>query len=151
LDGHRSYLSAVEALDFDADDAMQIKIFGGSESGGARTGGRYSPPKRDNPDPQYISTSYVERQNLTMRMSMRRFTRLMNAFSKKFENHCHALALYFYCYNWVRQHKALRTSPAMAAGLPDKLMDVGDLVTMIDVREVAAVSARRAILLQETV
>ena len=66
---------------------------------------------------------------------MRRFTRLTNAFSKRFENHCHALALYFFWYNWVRQHKAHKLTPAMAAGLTDKLMDMSDLVTMIDARE----------------
>jgi hypothetical protein len=80
-----------------------------------------------------ISTSHVERQNLTMRMSMRRFTRLTNAFSKKVDNHAHALALYFMWYNWVRIHKTLRTSPAMAAGLTDKLMSMEDVALMIEV------------------
>ena len=88
-----------------------------------------------NPDPDYISTSFVERQNLTMRMQMRRFTRLTNGFSKKFENHCHALAIYFVFYNWIRIHKSLRVTPAMAAGLTDKLMDWADVVRMIDNRE----------------
>ncbi|MGC1446234.1 MAG: transposase, partial [Xanthobacteraceae bacterium] len=86
----------------------------------------------------FISTSFVERQNLTMRMQMRRFTRLTNAFSKKFENHCHALALYFVFYNWIRIHKTLRVTPAMAAGLTDKLMDWSDVVHMIDNREFQA-------------
>jgi hypothetical protein len=88
------------------------------------------------PDPKHISTSFVERQNLTMRMSMRRFTRLTNAFSKKFENHCHALALYFVWYNFCRQHKSLKgLSPAMAAGVSDTLMDMRDVVTLIDAAE----------------
>ena len=82
--------------------------------------GRYSPPKcigavkqviQGNPDPELINTSFAERQNLTMRMSMRRFTRLTNAFSKKFENHCHALALYFVFYNFCRAHKTLGATP----------------------------------------
>ncbi len=85
-----------------------------------------------NPDPKYVSTSYVERQNLTMRMSMRRFTRLTNAFSKKVDNHCHALALYFMFYNYVRIHKSLRVSPAMAAGITDKLWSLEDIVDLID-------------------
>ena len=102
---------------------------------------RYSPPVvvgirteviKGNPDPEHISTSFAERQNLTMRMAMRRFTRLTNAFSKKFENHCHALALYFFWYSWTRQHKAQRLSPAMAAGLTDKLLSMTDLAEMVD-------------------
>jgi hypothetical protein len=77
----------------------------------------------------------VERQNLTMRMHMRRFTRLTNAFSKKFENHVHMVALYAVWYNWVRIHKTLRVTPAMAAGLTDKLMGMEDVVALIDARE----------------
>ncbi|HEV2628046.1 MAG TPA: IS1 family transposase [Pseudolabrys sp.] len=143
-DGHRAYLSAVEELDFDADYAMLIKIFG-KESGPA---GRYSPPVvvatdtkviRGNPDPAHINTSFAERQNLTMRMSMRRFTRLTNGFSKKLENHCHALALYFVWYNFMRIHKTLRVTPAMAAGLTDKVMDMADLVAIIDACEMPKV------------
>jgi hypothetical protein len=103
--------------------------------------GRYSPAEctgfiktriEGNPDFKHVSTSYVERQNLTMRMSMRRFTRLTNAHSKKVENHCHALALYFTWYNWARINSAVRMSPAMAAGVTDKLLDWTDLVKMID-------------------
>ncbi len=136
-DGHKAYLTAVNAIDFDADYAMLQKIF----SPDVPSPGRYSPPVvigieseviRGNPDPAHVSTSFVERQNLTMRMQMRRFTRLTNAFSKKFENHCHALALYFYWYNWTRQHKAHRLSPAMAAGLTDKLWSMNDLAVMVD-------------------
>ena len=97
-----------------------------------------------NPDPKHISTSYAERQNLTMRMSMRRFTRLTNAFSKKFENHIHALALYFWFYNWARQHKSLGgVSPAMAAGLSDTLLSMSDLVARIDRREFEAKQPQR--------
>jgi hypothetical protein len=90
-----------------------------------------------NPDPDLINTSFAERQNLTMRMSMRRFTRLINAFSKKFENHCHALALYFVFYNFCRVHKTLGATPAMAAGLVDKVLKMSDVVGMIDARETA--------------
>ncbi len=86
------------------------------------------------PDPAKISTSHVERHNLTMRMSMRRFTRLTNAFSKKIENHCHALALYFVWYNFVRIHKSLRVTPAMAAGVTDTLQDMEWIVSLIDER-----------------
>ena len=105
--------------------------------------GRYSPPKvlgiRKNvfmgkPDYSHISTSYVERQNLTMRMSMRRFTRLTNAFSKKLENHAHMLALYFVHYNFCRIHTTLRMSPAMAAGVSDKLHDIDWIIGLIDAR-----------------
>ncbi len=151
-DGHKAYLSAVAALDFNADYAMLIKIFG-RESAGP---GRYSPPVvigtktqtiRGNPDPAYINTSYAERHNLTMRMSMRRITRLNNAFSKKFENHCHALALYFFWYNWVRTHKAHRLTPAMAAGLTKSPMEMSDLVAMIDAREAKILSEKRQAML----
>lgn len=137
-DGHRAYLAAVSEVDIADDYAMLNKIYASDRFTGLS---RYSPPKivgtqieviQGNPDPAHISTSFVERQNLTMRMQMRRFTRLTNAFSKKFENHCHALALYFFWYNWTRQHKAHRLSPAMAAGLTDKLLSMTDLAQMID-------------------
>lgn len=138
-DGHKAYLKAVSEVDFDADYAMLNKIFATDYAGP----GRYSPPKcvgavkeaiMGNPDPQHVSTSFVERQNLTMRMSMRRFTRLTNAFSKKFENHCHALALYFFFYNFCRVHKTLGATPAMASGLVDHVMKMEDAVTLIDAR-----------------
>ncbi len=90
------------------------------------------------PDKAHVSTSYVERQNLTMRMSMRRFTRLTNAFSKKAESHEHAIALYFTFYNFVRMHKTLKCSPAMAAGLSTTLWSMEDVVALIDARSVAA-------------
>jgi hypothetical protein len=89
------------------------------------------------PDPDHISTSHVERQNLTMRMSMRRFTRLTNGFSKKVDNHLNALALYFVYYNFCRIHKTLRVTPAMAAGLTDELMDMSHIVKLIDDAEEA--------------
>jgi IS1 family transposase len=136
-DGHKAYLKAVAVVDFDADYAMLNKIFATDYAGA----GRYSPPKcigaiknpiMGNPDPDLINTSFAERQNLTMRMSMRRFTRLTNAFSKKFENHCHALALYFVFYNFCRVHKTLGATPAMAAGLTDRIMKMTDIVELID-------------------
>jgi IS1 family transposase len=138
-DGHKAYLKAVAEVDFDADYAMLNKIFATDYAGP----GRYSPPKcigavkeaiMGNPDPQHVSTSFVERQNLTMRMSMRRFTRLTNAFSKKFENHCHALALYFFFYNFCRVHKTLGATPAMASGLVDHVMKMEDAVAIIEAR-----------------
>lgn len=154
-DGLRAYLSAVEQIDFDADYAMMIKIYG--REGTNVTGGRYSPPPllgietkvvRGNPDPAHVSTSFVERHNLTMRMQMRRFTRLTNGFSKKIENHAHALALYFFWYNWVRSHKAHKLTPAMAAGLTSSPMEMGDLVALIDAREQFALQKRRRAMLE---
>lgn len=139
-DGHKAYLKAVEEVDLDADYAMLNKIFATDYAGP----GRYSPPKcigaiknpiKGNPDPKLINTSFAERQNLTMRMSMRRFTRLTNAFSKKFENHCHALALYFVFYNFCRVHKTLGATPAMASGLVDHVLKMEDVVFLIDQRE----------------
>jgi len=137
-DGHKAYLEAVEgAFGADIDYAMLVKQYGAPV--GAL--GRYSPGEctgaiktrvEGKPDANHVSTSYAERQNLTMRMSMRRFTRLTNAFSKKAENHAHALALYFTFYNFVRQHKTLRCSPAMAAGISDRLWDMADVVALID-------------------
>jgi hypothetical protein len=90
-------------------------------------------PKGPKGDPKHVSTSYVERQNLTMRMHMRRFTRLTNAFSKKFENHVHMVALYAVWYNFVKQHKTLKgITPAMAAGVTDKLWDMKDVAALVD-------------------
>ena len=137
-DGHKAYLDAVEGVfGADIDYAMLIKHYGAPV--GAL--GRYSPGDctsvdlrrvEGRPDLAHVSTSYAERQNLTMRTSMRRFTRLNNAFSKKAENHTHALALYFTFYNFVRQHKTLRCSPAMAAGLSSTLWSMADVVALID-------------------
>jgi IS1 family transposase len=139
-DGHRPYLEAVEgAFGADIDYAMLIKHYG--EPVGAL--GRYSPGActgvdlrrvEGRPDIKHVSTSYAERQNLTMRMSMRRFTRLTNAFSKKAENHAHMVALYTTWYNFVRQHKTLRCAPAMAAGVSDRLWSMEDVVALIDAR-----------------
>jgi IS1 family transposase len=138
-DGHKAYLEAVEeAFGADVDYAQLVKMYGASPESAA---GRYSPAectgikkirREGNPDIDDVSTSYVERQNLTMRMSMRRFTRLTNAFSKKLENHIHALALYFVFYNFTRIHKTLKMSPAMAAGITDTLWSLEDVVAKID-------------------
>ena len=137
-DGHKAYLDAVEgAFGSDVDFAQLVKLYGDAPG----PAGRYSPAEctgirkmrvTGSPDRAHVSTSYVERQNLTMRMSMRRFTRLTNAFSKKAENHTHALALSFTFYNFVRQHKTLRCSPAMAAGLSKTLWSMEDIVKLID-------------------
>jgi IS1 family transposase len=142
-DGHKAYLKAVAEVDFEADYEMLVKIFATDYAGA----GRYSPPTcigaikqpiMGNPDPDLINTSFVERQNLTMRMSMRRFTRLTNAFSKKFENHCHALALYFVFYNFCRVHKTLGATPAMALGLSDRIMKLTDIIAYIDADQAPA-------------
>lgn len=143
-DGHRAYLEAVEgAFGADVDYAQLVKLYGPTIA----APGRYSPAEcigakkvrvEGNPDIAHVSTSYVERQNLTMRMSMRRFTRLTNAFSKKLDNHIHALALYFAFYNFCRIHKTLRVTPAMAAGITDKLWSLEDIVAKIDAMAPAA-------------
>jgi IS1 family transposase len=140
-DGHNAYLGAIEeAFGADADYATIEKIY---RTDPAAARGRYSPPvcvgtkKRTvegDPDPAHISTSYVERSNLSIRMQNRRFTRLTNAFSKKLDNHIHALALYFMFYNFVRVHKTLRMSPAMAAGVSATLWTMEDIAERIEVR-----------------
>lgn len=144
-DGHATYLSAIDAA-FSrgpgVDYAQLVKIYGTSPEAQRR----YSPliclgaekhDVRGTPDPEHISTSYVERQNLSMRMGMRPFTRLTNAFSKKFENHMHALSIYFMHYNFVRIHQTLRCSPAMAAGVTDTLCSLEDIVRIVDEWEAA--------------
>jgi IS1 family transposase len=139
-DGHRAYLEAVEgSFGADIDYGMLDKIY--TSPTGNRIERKYSPGEccgvlkrrvEGRPDPQHISTSYVERQNLTMRMSMRRFTRLTNAFSKKLDNHIHALALYFVFYNFCRIHKTLGVSPAMEAGVSERLWSLEDVAAKID-------------------
>lgn len=136
-DAHKPYLRAVEeAFGGDANYAVLHKVFGAS--GEPET--RYSPAAcigcdmktiSGVPNPKHVSTSYVERQNLTMRMSMRRFTRLTNAFSKKIENHAYAVALHFMYMNYVRIHQTLRVTPAMEAGLSDHAWDIAELVGII--------------------
>jgi IS1 family transposase len=140
-DGHKAYLSAVEeAFGADIDYGMLVKLYGEPPTS-PEAARRYSPSEcvgarreaiSGNPDPKHISTSYTERANLTMRMSMRRFTRLTNAFSKKLENHAHMVALYALWYNFVRIHKTLRTSPAMVAGIERRLWSMEDVVALID-------------------
>ena len=141
-DGHRVYLDAVEeAFGADVDYAQLIKLYGEPLEGRKEGSRRYSPAsclgaleKRvtGQPDPKAVSTSHVERHNLTMRMGMRRFTRLTNAFSKKIENHLHMLSLYFVHYNFCRIHKSLRMAPAMASGISKTLRDVEWIVGLID-------------------
>ena len=136
-DGHRAYLDAVEgAFGMEVDYAQLQKIYGAPSDAEQR---RYSPAKcigsdmkvvSGNPDPNHVSTSFVERQNLTMRMSMRRFTRLTNGFSKKFENHAHMVALHFMHYNFARIHKTLRITPAMAAGLTDHIWSLEEITAL---------------------
>lgn len=138
-DGLKSYLEAVEgAFGADVDYAQLVKLYGASPESAK---GRYSPAEctgiikttiEGKPDDKHVSTSFVERQNLTMRMSMRRFTRLTNGFSKKLESHICAISLYFVFYNFCRIHKTLKVTPAMAAGITDKLMGMEDIVAMID-------------------
>ncbi len=140
-DGHHAYLDAVEgAFGGDIDYAQLIKIYGSAPDSKK---GRYSPAECNGAkkravegEPVYedINTSFVERQNLTMRMSMRRFTRLTNAFSKKIDNHIHMLSLYFVNYNFCRIHKSLKVTPAMAAGVSDTLYDMEWIVGLIDER-----------------
>ena len=130
------YLAAVEAaFGAQVDYATLQKLYGSDPAEK-----RYSPAKclgcdtrivAGHPEPKHINTSYVERQNLTMRMSMRRFTRLTNAFSKKVENHAAAVALYFMYYNFARIHQSLRTSPAQAASVAEKLWEIEDIVGLL--------------------
>ena len=137
-DGHRAYVEAVEgAFGADVDYAQLVKLYGPTIT----APGRYSPAectgikkirREGNPDIAHVSTSFVERQNLTMRMAMRRFTRLTNAFSKKLENHMHAVSLHFMFYNFCKIHLTLEVSPAMAAKVDDHLWDMEEVVMMID-------------------
>ena len=139
-DGFKVYLDAVEdAFGGAVDYSQLIKLYGAPQEpqtrySPAQCQGTITKPISGHPDPKHISTSYVERQNLTMRMSMRRFTRLSNAFSKKLMNHVHHVSLYFVHYNFCRVHKTLRMSPAMAAGVTDTLRDTEWIVGLIDER-----------------
>jgi len=140
-DGHKPYLEAVEsAFGGDIDYAQLVKIYGASPSKQDQI--KYSPAECQGckkvevtgaPRKADISTSYIERQNLTMRMSMRRFTRLTNGFSKKVENHAHAIALHYMYYNFVRIHKSLRCTPAMAAGVTNRLWEIEDIINLLPV------------------
>lgn len=138
-DGHRVYLDAVDlAFGDDIDYAMLVKLYSSDRGEGEA---RYSPPDcigcrsvkiKGNPKERHISTSFVERQNLTMRMQMRRFTRLTNAFSKKVENHMAAIALHYMHYNFCRIHQTLRVTPAMAAGVTDHVWEVAEIAALMD-------------------
>jgi IS1 family transposase len=140
-DGLKHYFHAVaESFNDEIDYAMLIKIYGSTvnESG---VNVKYSPveclgtqkkPRIGHPDPEHISTSYIERQNLTMRMQIRRFTRLTNAFSKKIENHIASIAIHYMHYNFVRIHQSLRVTPAMAAGVTNRLWSIQDLIGLLD-------------------
>ena len=140
-DGHRPYLTAIDrAFGNRIDYAMLVKIYGESQE----PQNRYSPATSigcerhtvtGNPDPDHISTSYVECQNLTMRMSMRPFTRLTNGFSKKLENHGATVALYMMFYNFGRKHTTLGTTPAVKAGLTDHIWSVEEIIALLEARE----------------
>ena len=140
-DAHKPYLKAVEeAFGADADYAMLHKVYGYTEAPDSR----YSPATvigcdmkvvSGDPDPRHVSTSFVERQNLSMRMGIRRFTRLTNGVSKKIENHAAAVSLWFMYYNFCRIHKTLRVTPAMAAGVTDRLWSFADIVAVLEAWE----------------
>jgi IS1 family transposase len=140
-DGLNFYLPAVgEAFGTDVDYAMLVKIYGEPE----RTDARYSPARcmgakkaimSGEPEVAHISTSFVERQNLTMRMSMRRFTRLTNGFSKKVENHEHAIAIHYMYYNFCRIHQTLRVTPAMQAGIANHVWDLSEIIALLEPRQ----------------
>lgn len=148
-DGHKAYLEAAEgAFGADVDYAQLVKLYGSAPE---NMKGRYSSAEctgavktriEGNPDPAYVSASYAERQNLNMRMHMRRFTRLTNAFSKKVENHALNVALFVTYYNFVRMHKTLRVTPAMAANVSDRLWGIGDIVALIEAEEAKAGTKR---------
>jgi hypothetical protein len=142
-DGLKAYVDAIDtAFGGEVDYAVLIKLFG--EPVGGKSERRYSPAEctgirkeaiQGDPDMKHVSTSYAERNNLNVRMHTRRMTRLTNAFSKKMENHAHAMALHFLYYNFVRIHKTLKTTPAMAAGVTDRLWEVADMVEVLEAWE----------------
>jgi hypothetical protein len=128
------------AFGADIDYAQLVKLYGESPEAEKRYSpavciGAHKMPVEGNPDPKYISTSFAERQNLNVRMHTRRFTRLTNAFSKKVEDHAHSVALFAMYYNFVRIHKTLRTSPAMAANVTKRLWEIGDIVNVLEAWE----------------
>jgi IS1 family transposase len=146
-DGHKAYLEAVEgAFGSDVDYAQLVKLYSPMSEGAK---GHYSPAEctgahkhriEGNPDPKHISTSFAERSNLNVRMHTRRFTRLTNGFSKKVENHAHAVALFAMYYNFIRIHKTLRMTPAMAAGVTNHLWEISDVVDVLEAWETTAKS-----------
>lgn len=147
-DGHKAYIEAVaESFGADIDYAMLVKLYGEERSAEVR----YSPavcigarvePIMGNPNRRHVSTSYVERQNLTMRMGMRRFTRLTNGFSKKLENHIAAISLHFMYYNFCRIHQTLRITPTMAAGVADHVWEISEIVALMDAGRIARAEGR---------
>ena len=154
-DGHKAYLDAVEnAFGADIDYAQLQKIYGAPTDAEMR---RYSPAKcigadmkvvSGDPDPKHVSTSFVERQNLSMRMSIRRFTRLTNAFSKKLENHAAAVALWFMYYNFCRVHLSLRVTPAMEHGLSDHVWSIEEMCTLVPENHKIGTQADKALVLK---
>jgi len=140
-DGHRPYLNAVEdSFGSEIDYAMLVKLYGNDGSNDTR----YSPAEcigcrevaiSGKPDSRHVSTSFVERQNLTMRMHMRRFTRLTNAHSKKVENHIASIAIHYMHYNFCRVHETLRVTPAMEAGIADHVWSIEEMISLLDSRE----------------
>jgi hypothetical protein len=145
--GHKAYLYAVDAaFGGEVDFAQLVKLYGAAPESAK---GRYSPAECTgiiktrvigDPDMKHVSTSYAERNNLNIRMHSRRMTRLTNAFSKKMENHAHAMALHFLYYNFVRIHKTLKMTPAMAAGVTDRLWEVAGMVNVLEAWEESAIS-----------
>ena len=143
-DGHKMYLEAVnDAFGADVDFAQLVKVYGNDPEGQRR----YSPAQLrtsekvrviGTPDPKFISTSYIERQNLTTRMQNRRYTRLTNGFSKKIENHMHQVALFYFWYNFCRAHSTLKTTPAVAAGVSSHVWSIQEIVELTSVAQAAA-------------
>lgn len=152
-DAHHAYWDAVgrafdDGENFNVDYAQLVKVYG--TTGERTAAGKYSPPecvgtRREivfgAPDPLHVSTSYIERSNLTVRMGARRYTRLTNAFSKKVENHGYMTSIFYTYYNWCRVHQTLRITPAMAAGLTDHQWEISELIDLVEADERAAIAA----------